>query len=171
MILADMLTYWSSDHERKIMIFLGLHFIIWKWHWMCFLYWYFDFMESIPVLLDQCVFLHVNWSTNFYRSVSFRSRIMIIHDDAIKWKYFPLYWRSPVNSPHKGQWRRALMWCLTDAWINGWINHHKAGDLSLKSSTIWQWISKPHLLLVSDAIRLKRTKDRDTMELITLTRR
>ena len=40
----------------------------------------------------------------------------ITHDDVIKWKYFPYYWpfergihRSPVNSPHKGQWRRALM--------------------------------------------------------------
>ena len=38
------------------------------------------------------------------------------HDDVIKWKYFPRYWpfvrgiyRSPVNSPHKGQWRGALM--------------------------------------------------------------
>ena len=38
------------------------------------------------------------------------------HDDVIKWKDFPRYWpfvrgihRSPVNSPHKGQWCRALM--------------------------------------------------------------
>ena len=38
------------------------------------------------------------------------------HDDVIKWKHLPRYWpfvrgihRSPVNSPHKGQWRGALM--------------------------------------------------------------
>ena len=38
------------------------------------------------------------------------------HDDVIKWKYFPRYWpfqrgihRLPVGSPHKGQWRGALM--------------------------------------------------------------
>ena len=38
------------------------------------------------------------------------------HDDVIKWKHSPLYWpfmqgihRSAVNSPHKGQWRGALM--------------------------------------------------------------
>ena len=38
------------------------------------------------------------------------------HDDVIKWKPFSRYWpfvqgihRSPVNSPHKGQWRGALM--------------------------------------------------------------
>ena len=39
-----------------------------------------------------------------------------MHDDVIEWKHFPRYWpfvrrihRSPVNSPHKGQWRGALM--------------------------------------------------------------
>ena len=39
-----------------------------------------------------------------------------LHDDVIKWKHFPHYWpfvrgihRSQVNSPHKSQWRRALM--------------------------------------------------------------
>ena len=32
---------------------------------------------------------------------------IILHDDVIKWKYFPRYWPFvwPVNSPHKGQWR------------------------------------------------------------------
>ena len=35
------------------------------------------------------------------------------HDDVIKWKHFPRYWpffagNSPVNSPHKDQWRGAL---------------------------------------------------------------
>ena len=50
------------------------------------------------------------------------------HDDVIKWKHFPRYWPfvrgihwSPVNSPHKGQWRRALMFSLICARINGWV--------------------------------------------------
>ena len=50
------------------------------------------------------------------------------HDDVIKWKHFPRYWpyvrgihRSPVNSPHKGQWRGALMFPLICARINGWV--------------------------------------------------
>ena len=41
------------------------------------------------------------------------------HDDVIKWKYFLHYWpfvwgihRSSVNSAHKGQWRRALIFYL-----------------------------------------------------------
>ena len=37
--------------------------------------------------------------------------------------------QSPVNSPHKGQCRGALMLSLTCAWINGWANNRKAGDL------------------------------------------
>ena len=58
------------------------------------------------------------------------------HDDVIKWKHFPRYWpfvrrihRSPVNSPHKGQWRGALMFSLICARINGWVNNSEAGDL------------------------------------------
>ena len=58
------------------------------------------------------------------------------HDDVIKWSYFPRYWpfvrgihRSPVNSPHKGQWRGALMFSLICIWINGWVNNRQAGDL------------------------------------------
>ena len=53
-----------------------------------------------------------------------------------KWKHFPRYWpfvrgihRSPVNSPHKGQWRGTLMLSLICAWINGWVNNREAGDL------------------------------------------
>ena len=48
------------------------------------------------------------------------------HDDVIKWKHFH---RSPVNSPHKGQWRGALMFTLICARINGWVNTREAGDL------------------------------------------
>ena len=58
------------------------------------------------------------------------------HDDVIKWKPFPRNWpfvreihRSPVNCPHKGQWRGALMFSLIYAWINYWVNNREAGDL------------------------------------------
>ena len=57
------------------------------------------------------------------------------HDDVMKWKHFPHNWpfvrgihRPPVNSPHKGQWRGALMFSLICVWINGWVNNHAAGD-------------------------------------------
>ena len=35
----------------------------------------------------------------------------------------------PMNSPHKGQWRGALMFSLIYAWINDWVNNREAGDL------------------------------------------
>ena len=34
-----------------------------------------------------------------------------------------------MNSPHKGQWRGALMFSLVCAWINCWVNNHEASDL------------------------------------------
>ena len=37
--------------------------------------------------------------------------------------------RSPVKSPHKGQWRGALMFSLICVWINGWESNREAGDL------------------------------------------
>ena len=36
---------------------------------------------------------------------------------------------TPVNSPHKGQWRGALMFSLICVWINVWVNNREAGDL------------------------------------------
>ena len=58
------------------------------------------------------------------------------HDDVIKWKHFSRNWpfvreihRSPVNFPHKGQWRGALMFSLIYAWIKDWVNNREAGDL------------------------------------------
>ena len=57
------------------------------------------------------------------------------HDDVIKWEHFQRYWPFvrgihwlPVNSPHKGQWRGALMFSLICAWIYGWVNNREACD-------------------------------------------
>ena len=65
-----------------------------------------------------------------------RRSVNPLHDNLIKWKHFSRDWpwargihRSPVNSPHKGQWRRALMFSLICVWINGWVNNREAGDL------------------------------------------
>ena len=57
------------------------------------------------------------------------------HDDVIKWEHFPRHWpsvrgihQSPENSPHKGQWRGALVFSLIYALINGWVNNRGAAD-------------------------------------------
>ena len=87
--------------------------IAWKtlWHWR----------------IIQATSTYSSQTRTLYRS---------IHDDVIKWKYFPRYWpfvreihRSPVNFPHKGQWRGALMFTLICAQMNGWVNNGEAGDL------------------------------------------
>ena len=51
-------------------------------------------------------------------------------------KTFSHYWpcvrgihRSPVNSPHKGQWRGTLIFSLICAWTNGWVNNRDTSDL------------------------------------------
>ena len=81
------------------------------------------------------------------------------HDDVINWKQFPRYWpfvqgnhRSPVNSPHKGQWRGALMFTLLCARINSWVNNREAVDLRRHrvhyDVIVWQhtfWLYDPSL--------------------------
>ena len=79
------------------------------------------------------------WSNLPLRFVAWNSEVlalyMSLHDDVIKLKHFPRYWPfvrgihwSPVNSPHKGQWRGALMFSLICVWINGSVNNREAGD-------------------------------------------
>ena len=46
------------------------------------------------------------------------------HDDVIKWNDFPRF-LSPVNSPHKGQWRRALV--FFDLRLNERLNKQSWG--------------------------------------------
>ena len=71
------------------------------------------------------------------RAVKSATWFLLTHDDVIKWKHFPRNWPCvhagnspvPVKSPHKGQWRGALMFSLICFWINGWVNNREAGDL------------------------------------------
>ena len=85
-----------------------------------------------------------------------------LHDDVIKWKYFPRYWpfvrgihRSPVNSPHKGQWRGALIFSLICVWINGWVNNRETGDLRRYRAhydviLMWTTHKRPILALICE---------------------
>ena len=64
------------------------------------------------------------------------SNVCLLHYQLITWwrnqiEIFSmlLAHRSPVNSPHKGQWRRALVFSLICAWTNGWANNGDASNL------------------------------------------
>ena len=84
----------------------------------------------------QCSTLNMLiWLIVYKNCYKYRIVMMIVHDDVIKWKTFPRYWpfvrRIPVTDelPSKTQWRWALMFSLTCAWTNGWVNNRDVGDL------------------------------------------
>ena len=96
-----------------------------------------DFLQKPPRdLIPSDTYLHHDWVSVSTTSTWTELERNAHHDDVIKWKHFSHYWpfvrgihRSPVNSPHKGQWRGALIFSLTCIWINGWVNNRAAGDL------------------------------------------
>ena len=96
-------------------------------------YRYIAWLKKYGCVLMSLLWWYINIYIYIYRP---HSLLFLHHDDVIKWKHFPRNWpfvrrihRSPVNSPHKGQWRGALMFSLIFAWINGWVNNSEAGDL------------------------------------------
>ena len=91
------------------------------------------------ILITQNIYLFCDTIQVVHQFVLICDQVSVccfFHDNVIKWKYFPRYWpfvrgihRSPVNSPHKGQWRGALMFSLICVWINSQVNNREAGDL------------------------------------------
>ena len=89
-----------------------------------------------------------------------KPNLVVTHDDVIKWKHFPRYWpfvrgihRSPVNSPHKGQWRDIRCFFfhlrlnkrLSKLWWDWWFEtpsrslwrHYNALAISRHSNLLW----------------------------------
>ena len=107
----------------------------------CFCYFFLSYFYffMFPVIFSISIFYSFNPMTGKLNTVITCQLGPLFtrgHDDVIKWKHFPRYWpfvrgihRSPVNSPHKGQWRGALMFSFICVWINAWANNRKAGDL------------------------------------------
>ena len=97
------------------------------------------FIHYIPIIPHTVYNLLCFAVVRKWSNIPILSRIASLccgYDDVIKWKHFPRYWpfvrridRYPVNSPHKGQWRVALMFSLIGARINNWVNNREAGDL------------------------------------------
>ena len=111
--------------NRNVFEYESIWCHIWNFFrsWYAFSYLSFDAM--IYISLQWFFKLWLRWMPLFVTSIS--SYLDISHDDVIKWKHFPRYWpfvwgihRSPVNSPHKGQWYTTFVFSLICAWINGW---------------------------------------------------
>ena len=94
------------------------------------------FVSNDEIKIFNHTLLNFVWNTNeFSIDLSRWKTQAFTNDDVIKWKHFPRYWpfvwgihRSPVNSPHKGQWHGALLFSLINAW-NGWVNTGEAAVL------------------------------------------
>ena len=116
------------------------------------LHWYVVLRSAIDIYISLWSHVMFMCSWTWWR----HQLLVVSHDDVIKWKHFPRYWpfargihRSPVNSPHKGQWCRALIFSLICVWINEWVNNHEAGDLRryrahydvivMKYSILYMW--------------------------------
>ena len=86
-----------------------------------------DDYSKLPIFAN--IFSKYHFDSNFDQNTT-------THDDVIKWKHFLRYWPfvrgihwSPVNSPHKGQWRGSLVFSLICAWTHSWVNNPDAGCL------------------------------------------
>ena len=83
-------------------------------------YWSFSPLTTsyylLPGLISSCYYLLPWWHHQMETFFTLLAFVRGIH-------------QSPVNSPHKGQWRGALMFSLICAWTDGWVNNRDAGDL------------------------------------------
>ena len=96
--------------------------------------------QNIIIAVDWYNFSNVLWIIVLCKFFS-KCHYYAMKETPMAWwrhqkENFPRYWpsvwgipRSPVNSPHKGQWQEALMLSLIYPWINGWVNNREAGDL------------------------------------------
>ena len=79
--------------------------------------WWSHQMETISALLAICADRWIAWWR--YKMETFSALLASVRR----------IHRSPVNSPHKGQWQGALVFSLICIWINGSVNNRGAGDL------------------------------------------
>ena len=147
------MTWWRHRDMETLSILLarceGIHpwisltyfwYFVWCLPWQLLdkhtSWWFETPRRSCDITLMDHGKMDQNFIITTYWSYILPPDLLFNHDDVIKWKHFPRYWpfvrrihRSPVNSPHKGQWRGALMFSLICVWIIGWVNNREAGDL------------------------------------------
>ena len=85
--------------------------------------------------------IYDSWATTWILSLSRDIWSIFLSGYSLSWwrhqmETFPRYWtfvrgihQSPATSPHKGQWRGALVLSLICAWTNSWVNDRDTGDL------------------------------------------
>ena len=96
-------------------------------------------------------------------------------DDVIKWKHFPRYWpcvrgiqRSPVNSPHKGQWRGAFVFSLICALNKRLSKQSWCWWLETPSRSLWRHCYENKAYAATDAPILEWMSDCANAQLFCL---
>ena len=94
------------------------------------------YMISFRLLMLTAISFDIGWPGDTIKKN--QPTRLTLHDDVIKWKHLPRYWpcvwginRWPVNSPHNGQWRGALIFSLICTWINAHYDVIVMGSYSL----------------------------------------
>ena len=128
LVRSSRLRITRACHSRHLFVSLPADFVIVYFLPNC----------SIVIVTEDCVVNHwIKPSLPLTTGFLFTKRedASPPQDDIVKCKYFPRYWsfvrgiqRSPVNSPHKGQWREASMFSLIYSRIKGWVNNREADD-------------------------------------------
>ena len=141
-ISEAMLAYCHLDPEKHISVVFPSNFSLTKmrfkmssgkWQTFCL-------RQCVNALTSEQISFDLNLTVCSFmclidtKSVLVLTMLFCRTHDVIKWKYFLCYWpflrgidQSPMNSPHKGQWRGASVFSFICAWINGWVNNHDAG--------------------------------------------
>ena len=75
--------------------------------------------ESLRAIHQAQIYRYNTATESYIAFIMWNICVHVPLDDIIEWTHFPRYWtfvrgihRSPMNSPHKGQWCRALMFSL-----------------------------------------------------------
>ena len=103
----------SCGHNNIWRVVQQEHCLLWKYYNIPY--------EKISDIPSRSLLHCIKWIAPLITSIQ--------HDDVIKWKHFPRYW--PFVREFIGHlWiPRALTFSLICAWINGWVNNRKDGDL------------------------------------------
>ena len=98
----------------------------------------YDFVELWHVYLLFCVMLQIVSHNDFNKSqAAFQAISWWRHQMETFSALLVICEGNPLLIPHKGQWRKALMYSLICAWINDWANNRGAGDLTRHRDGCW----------------------------------
>ena len=94
-------------------------------------------ISNANAMISDCIAMKFTHILNFFLFHAFSSCIQrcgykmffFVAADTLRPRRNWSFVRWPVNSPHKGEWRRALVFSLICAWTNVWVNNRDAGDL------------------------------------------